>query len=1045
MLTAGARAHHVLAAQADPALQVAGMEAWTHASEGALDTLGDAVGSGRWLGSVRRRKREREVVRTSTEVDGEGEGEGTDALPRAGCFVLSRFLRTDSPGAVRRPCRFHRRRCPSLRLHDPAAVLYGLDGWNGAGTLACASSPSAYPALHTALRLAVYLHLALLLEQHFLFDSAAGSPSSSWPARNRVVSPRSGSLDLTPTSTSASTSTGTSTSTNTSTSPGTPTPTRERRFSSTSPLTLAHVHSPFAHAYNLLTFSSATPTPTNENANSSSSAEAARELSSTALLRLLSAPLELGECALALSDAKETGKRLAGDERAGLRSFIGWAGGGGGRGAVVARPSVWVCCVCTRGGCIFRELGGVIGFGSSFYSQFSLVLDDIRLLLLRYTIPHPIYYHCYIRRGCVFLFHDDDGEGGRAGEKGEEGEEKGAGAGAGSESKVAADMKDDGDAPKEEQQEEQEEAERIAMWLSCALCGARTARRRVSDGAFLLSCAKFLELLVSSSAVGALGEAVCVHTAPLASASTSQTASTSSTSAPPADAEADAPLPRLHLIRHFACAPRKESKGEAHVVSFALSEVSDMYELLVPRETALVGSTLVGFRKALPRLPRVRPRCAAACRTRRNAREFARRSSSLLRFHHVVPTPPQPSSAMRTLDSIILPILGVAKAGASGIGVPGVEPAINGVWELATMLSTMKANKEDLLKLQESLRALIAINPLHDGGGDLKQRLTKLSSELSVIALKCTSLAEKGRLKRFFQSKKYKQGIQVIKDAVASHIQQFTFDTSISIEKIVQDIASNVRVIDRKTDTLNTRVQGLERRFDSGILASLKSVAARYNAANTPEPCMDGTRVNVIQDIVARLTGPPDSTRVMMLSGVAGSGKSAIAKSVAAILAEEKGILAGSFFFSRDYVERKEIKHLATTLAMQIADYNTIFRTNLIQFLETDCTGILEAGPHLQFQKLVVNILGNLPPSSRPWIICLDALDECGQDHGQVFLRWLSDSIAQIPAHIRFFLTGRPDVPAYLKFDTLHSLVHEILLITQWGQVDYTASLEDPE
>jgi hypothetical protein len=36
--------------------------------------------------------------------------------------------------------------------------------------------------------------------------------------------------------------------------------------------------------------------------------------------------------------------------------------------------------------------------------------------------------------------------------------------------------------------------------------------------------------------------------------------------------------------------------------------------------------------------------------------------------------------------------------------------------------------------------------------------------------------------------------------------------------------------------------------------------------------------------------------------------------------------------------------------------------------------------------------------------------------------------MAQIPKHIRFFLTGRPNVPQYLQFDDLRSLVHEIIL-----------------
>ncbi|KAJ7202947.1 quinon protein alcohol dehydrogenase-like superfamily [Mycena haematopus] len=212
------------------------------------------------------------------------------------------------------------------------------------------------------------------------------------------------------------------------------------------------------------------------------------------------------------------------------------------------------------------------------------------------------------------------------------------------------------------------------------------------------------------------------------------------------------------------------------------------------------------------------------------------------------------------------------------------------------------------------------------------------------------------------------------------------------------------------------------------ILASLKCVAARYNAANTPEKCMDGTRVDIIKDVIAHLTSPPDSIRLVMLSGVAGSGKSTIAKSVATILAEEKNILAASFFFSHDHADRKEINHLATTLARQLADYSPDFRDHLIKLLVNDCTGICETEPRLQFQKLVVEILGKLPFSLKPWVICLDALDECGEDHGQNFLRWLSDSMAQIPAHIRFFLTGRPEIPSYLEFHTLFPLVHRVVL-----------------
>ncbi|KAJ7690268.1 hypothetical protein B0H17DRAFT_1331490 [Mycena rosella] len=356
-----------------------------------------------------------------------------------------------------------------------------------------------------------------------------------------------------------------------------------------------------------------------------------------------------------------------------------------------------------------------------------------------------------------------------------------------------------------------------------------------------------------------------------------------------------------------------------------------------------------------------------------------------------------------TILASILPVLRLAKAGVTGIGIPGVEGAVNAVCEVADMISTMKANKEDLSKLANLLDKLTTINA-SGVGGDLKQRLTALSFDLGEIKIKCKSLGEKGRFKQFLKGSDYKQQIEEIKDSVAAQIQQFTFYGNISIEKSVDTILNVL------------------------ILSKLKTAPARYNAENTPNKCMEGTRVDIIKDVIAQLTSTPGSFhQVLMLSGVAGSGKSTIAKSVASVLAENQQ-LAASFFFSRDYEERKEITHLATTLAVQLAEYDGIFRTHLIHFLQMNSDGIIDAEPHLKFQKMILDILEKMPPSLQPWIICLDALDECGKDRGQLFLRWLSDSISRIPKHIRFFLTGRPDVPSYLKFHTLLPMVHSIIL-----------------
>ncbi|KAJ7200811.1 hypothetical protein GGX14DRAFT_400415 [Mycena pura] len=79
----------------------------------------------------------------------------------------------------------------------------------------------------------------------------------------------------------------------------------------------------------------------------------------------------------------------------------------------------------------------------------------------------------------------------------------------------------------------------------------------------------------------------------------------------------------------------------------------------------------------------------------------------------------------------VLPVLNLAKAAVTSVGVPGLEAAINGVAELATMVyntrQTMKANKEDLAKLEKIVNELIVID-VSDCSDDLTRRLTALAS-----------------------------------------------------------------------------------------------------------------------------------------------------------------------------------------------------------------------------------------------------------------------------------------------------------------------------
>ncbi|KAJ7856396.1 hypothetical protein B0H14DRAFT_2578905 [Mycena olivaceomarginata] len=128
---------------------------------------------------------------------------------------------------------------------------------------------------------------------------------------------------------------------------------------------------------------------------------------------------------------------------------------------------------------------------------------------------------------------------------------------------------------------------------------------------------------------------------------------------------------------------------------------------------------------------------------------------------------------IQVLDGAIT-ALTVAKTSITGLGVPGVEPAINSVLQIATMVSTMKDNREGLIKLVEHLEALTAAIKTPAPSGELQNRLILLSSKFSALIADCQSIAGKSRFKRFLNGAKYQDKISTIKNSVASCVIEFT-------------------------------------------------------------------------------------------------------------------------------------------------------------------------------------------------------------------------------------------------------------------------------
>ncbi|KAF8146627.1 quinon protein alcohol dehydrogenase-like superfamily, partial [Mycena galopus ATCC 62051] len=145
-----------------------------------------------------------------------------------------------------------------------------------------------------------------------------------------------------------------------------------------------------------------------------------------------------------------------------------------------------------------------------------------------------------------------------------------------------------------------------------------------------------------------------------------------------------------------------------------------------------------------------------------------------------------------------------------------------------------------------------------------------------------------------------------------------------------------------------------------------------------PEPCMPGTRVDILGSILD-WANDLDGPNVFWLHGYPGTGKSAIAMTVSAQLLES-GRLASHFFFKREEFLFQTPKDLWCSVAYDLAEKYPEIRSKVIQELESKQFDLQVTSYKDVFKKLIIKSLEDplsVPPGRMP-ILVIDALDECG-------------------------------------------------------------------
>ena len=175
-----------------------------------------------------------------------------------------------------------------------------------------------------------------------------------------------------------------------------------------------------------------------------------------------------------------------------------------------------------------------------------------------------------------------------------------------------------------------------------------------------------------------------------------------------------------------------------------------------------------------------------------------------------------------------------------------------------------------------------------------------------------------------------------------------------------------------------------------------------------------------------------DAPPICWLLGYAGYGKTAIARSLAHLCAarppDSPGSLAATFFFHRDDMPRRRIRHVVPTLVRQLS----VAVPELVPILQA----IVQRDPSIvksvfedQIQRLILEPLRDLPPSKTPLLILFDALDEC--DDAKAILHLISllvdpNSNPHLP--LRVFVTSRPEPAIRKLFDAIQLPIYTLNL-----------------